>query len=192
MGKPPPHYRRNRKDRERLAELIACKVPLARIAERFGISVDTLRRHYSVEIADAGLTRGPDAYEPTDQDRRTVQTMIASGAKQTDVATVLGICDRTLREHYREQIDLASVKANALVGQGLLRTATDWMKQPDGKPTKESTQAAIWWSKVRMGWIETRRDEITGKDGGAIDVRDLGTEQLIELLGRLQDEEAKG
>jgi hypothetical protein len=76
------------------------------------------------------------------------------------------IDDKTLRRHFRYELDTGYVKANAKVAQSLYAQATG------GNVT-----AAIWWTKARMGWAE--RVEHSGKGGGPIDLRTL----LLEIDG---------
>ena len=70
---------------------------------------------------------------------------------------MIGIDPKTLRLHYRDELDLASAKANAVVGGALFNKA----KAGD-------TTAMIFWMKTRAGWKETHGVEHTGKDGGQI------------------------
>lgn len=103
---------------------------------------------------------GKPEHEPTAESRKTVEAMIAYGVPQDDVAKVIGVDPKTLRKHYREQIDTAVAKANAKVAESLFKQAT---KQEDA-----SVPAMIFWLKVRAGWSE---------------------KSIVELVGRMSDEE---
>ena len=93
-------------------------------------------------------------YEPTEKDRAAVQMMAAYGIPQPDIAAVVGCDEKTLRKHFRQELDTAAAKANARVAERLYKTALS-----DGR---EGVTAAIFWLKTRAGWRETNRVEVTG------------------------------
>ena len=90
---------------------------------------------------------GRPKHEPTDQSRKTVEAMAAGGILQDDIAVVIGVAPKTLREHYREELDTAATKANAKIAQ---------------KATSGDTTALIWWTKARMRWSEKQDVEHSG------------------------------
>ena len=49
--------------------------------------------------------------------------MAGYGVPETDIARVLGIDPKTLRRHYREELDTGHVLANAKVAESLFRKA---------------------------------------------------------------------
>ena len=83
-------------------------------------------------------------YEPTPDQRRTVKTMAGFGIPHTDIAPFIGIDTKTLRKHFREELDRGMTEANAKVAQSLFQMATQ------GK----NVAAAIFWMKARAGWRE--------------------------------------
>ena len=93
-------------------------------------------------------------YKPTDKDRATVQTMAAYGIPQPDIAAVVGCDEKTLRKHFRQELDTAATQANARVAAALFKKATS-----DGP---SSVAAAIFWLKARAGWQEAK-DDVMGK-----------------------------
>ncbi len=83
----------------------------------------------------------------------------------------------TLRRHYAEVLATAAVKANSMVAQSLFNKAT----RGDGA---SSVSAAIFWLKTRGRWREHDVHEITGPNGGPIqmvDVSGLSDAQLAAL-----------
>lgn len=94
--------------------------------------------------------RGKPMYEPSETTRNQVKTMVIAGIDQRLMAKVLAISPPTLRKHYREEIDTASVMANAQVARNL------YTKAIGNGPT--AVTAAIYWTKVRMGWKEPVQD----------------------------------
>lgn len=102
--------------------------------------------------------RGPIAHVPSDIERRSVEAMAAVGTPQAEIAKVLEMSEKTLREHYRRELDTAAIKANARVGQSLYAMAVGDI----ARGIEPNFQAAKWWSQARMGW--KAQIEITSAD----------------------------
>jgi hypothetical protein len=102
---------------------------------------------------DDEVRRGPGhpPHQPTAQDRTKVKAMSAYGIPQEQIARVFNIDSKTLRLHYRNELDLGVIEANAAVARTL------WQQAVDGNIT-----AAIWWTKSRMGWREKQEIEYSG------------------------------
>ena len=92
-------------------------------------------------------------FKPTDDERRLVEQMCAVGIPQESIRLVVrdGIDDKTLRKHFRRELDTAKIKANAKIGGTLFNKAVNG-----------DTTAAIFWAKTQMGWKETNVSEHTG------------------------------
>jgi hypothetical protein len=98
-------------------------------------------------------------FKPTDEEYKLVESMTAVGIPQADVALVLrdGIDVKTLRKHFRRELDTAKIKANAKIGGTLF-----------SKAIGGDTTSAIFWAKTQMGWketnvLETVRKEVSDK-----------------------------
>lgn len=89
---------------------------------------------------------GRPPHQPDDKSRTLVESLSGLGIVQDDIARLVGISANTLREHYRAELDLGAVKANAKVAQNLFAIAC--------KPTREGLDAAKFWLRVRAGWSE--------------------------------------
>jgi hypothetical protein len=96
---------------------------------------------------------------PTDMQRKLVQLHASVGTQQAVIADIIGIDAKTLRKHYREELDQSMAKANAQVGGVLFNKALGG-----------DTAAMIFWMKTRAGWREKHDVEHSGPDGGAIPV----------------------
>jgi hypothetical protein len=70
--------------------------------------------------------------------------MAAYGIPEIDISAVLGLDPKTLRKHYRDELDLGETKANAQVAGFLFSAAKS------GNVT-----AQIFWLKTRARWRET-------------------------------------
>lgn len=116
---------------------------------------------------------GRPQHKPTDQDRASVKAMASYGVPEREICVVIGIDAKTLRKHYRDELDKAHIEANTKVAQSLYDQAVK----------SGNVSAAIWWTKARMGWKETARQELTGEGGGPVQTVDAA------LLANLTDEE---
>lgn len=89
---------------------------------------------------------GRRAHRPDERGRRQVEALAAYGVPEFDIARVVGIDPKTLRKHYRDELDLGATKATARVAEFLFRKATTEGPQ--------CVTAAIFWMKTRGGWRE--------------------------------------
>jgi hypothetical protein len=82
---------------------------------------------------------------PTLEQRKTVRSMSAFGLRQEDIANCIGIrSPKTLRRHFREELDRSGIEANARVAQTAFQMATSG-KHP---------LMTMFWLRVRGGWRE--------------------------------------
>ena len=97
---------------------------------------------------------GRKQHEPTPEQRQLVQLHATIGTTHEQIARIIGIDAKTLRKHYRDELDLAMAKANATIGGALFNKA----KNGD-------TAAQIFWMKTRARWRETNQVDHTSSDG---------------------------
>src|SRR3954470_8064882 len=113
---------------------------------------------------------GRRAHTPDPFHRRQVEAMAAYGVPEMGIARVVGIDAKTLRKHYREELDTGQIKATAKVAERLFRKATT-----DGS---QAVTAAIFWLKTRGGWRESpQAHEITN-----VDVTKLTDKELDDMI----------
>jgi hypothetical protein len=117
---------------------------------------------------------GRPAHKPDPASRRQVEALAGYGVPESDIAGVVGIDPKSLRKHYRPELDHGHVKANAKVAENLYRKATG-----EGR---ESVIAAIFWLKTRAGWRETTIHEMSGRDGGPIEIREPTPRDVAKAL----------
>jgi len=101
-------------------------------------------------------------FKPTPEERKQVEAMAGYGVPHEQIAVLIGedgIDADTLKKHFKNELVQGKAKANAKVGQTLFQ-----------KATSGDTTAAIWWSKTQMGWKDTQAHEISGVDGGVIQI----------------------
>ena len=120
---------------------------------------------------------GRKAHNPEPGQRKQVEAMAGYGVPEAEIACVLEIDPKTLRRHYRSELDKGHIKANSRVAESLYRKATT-----DGS---QSVTAAIFWLKTRAGWRETSAHQLTGRDGGPIRVVETDARaRLADLIRR--------
>src|SRR6478735_10692924 len=102
---------------------------------------------------------GRRAHKPDPAQRRQVEALAAYGIPEADISGVVGIDPKTLRKHYRDELDLGETKANAQVAGFLFSAAKN------GNVT-----AQIFWLKTRARWKETPSEHW---HSGAIGHKDL-------------------
>jgi len=90
------------------------------------------------------------------ENKRLVETSAGLGLPHEQIGALIGIDDKTLRKHYRTELDLGKAKASAQIAKTLFNKAQGG-----------DTTALIWWTKAQMRWAETQKLEHTGADGGA-------------------------
>ena len=103
-------------------------------------------------------------HAPTEKSRAEVAALYSYGIPQQEIARFIGIDTKTLSKHYREELDVAQVKAHAAVGRFLFQSATGATLK-EGASHSDCVRAAMFWAKTRMGWKETQGVEHTSPDG---------------------------
>jgi hypothetical protein len=119
----------------------------------------------------------PALVDPTEEDRRLVRAMSGFGIPQEQIATHLEMDAKTLRKHFRQDLDRGMVEATAKVAQSLFQMAT----------TGKNVAAAIFWMKARAGWREKHEVEVRPLRR----VEDLSDEELsrmIEVCQHMQEQ----
>lgn len=90
---------------------------------------------------------------PTEEQRQLVKNLAAVGIPQEDIARKIGIrSPKTLREHFREELDLAVIDANASVGGALYKSAM-----------KGNVEAQKFWLIARAAWRPSLPHSSTGE-----------------------------
>lgn len=85
------------------------------------------------------------SHEPTAETRSNVKALASVGTTQEHIAIYLDIDVKTLRKHYRRELDTSLIIANSNVAKSLYKNAND------GNVT-----AQIFWLKTKGGWSERR------------------------------------
>ena len=84
-------------------------------------------------------------FTPTKDQRDIVKSMAAMGIPHEDIARKIGVrSPKTLRKHFRDELDLGAMEANYKVVKTLFEMAT----------SGEHPAATIFWAKSRAGFRE--------------------------------------
>ena len=114
---------------------------------------------------------GRRAHKPDPASRRQVEAMAAYGIPEIDIARVVGVDPKTLRKHYRDELDLGETKANAQVAGFLFNSARS------GNVT-----AQIFWLKTRARWRETPTELRHSGSIGRKDMHEYTDEELMAII----------
>lgn len=98
---------------------------------------------------------GPLGHVATGSTREQVRYLAGIGVPHEHIARLVGLsCDKTLREKYRDELDLGKAEANATAA-GILFS----------KIEKQDLGATIFWLKTQAGWREKQSIEVSNGNG---------------------------
>ncbi len=112
------------------------------------------------------------SYIPDQATQKQVEAMAGCGIPEADIAAVLKIDPKTLRKHFRDELDLGHTKANAQVAGFLFNAARN------GNVT-----AQIFWLKTRARWREVPAEHRHSGSLGTYDLTKLSDAELERLAG---------
>jgi hypothetical protein len=115
---------------------------------------------------------GRRAHKPDPAQRRQVEALAAYGIPEPDIARVVGVDPKTLRKHYRDELDMGETKANAQVAGFLFNSAKSG-----------NVSAQIFWLKTRARWRETPVELKHSGTIGRRDLSDLSDQDLLNIIG---------
>ena len=122
---------------------------------------------------------GRRSHQPEAAQRKQVETLAAYGIPETDISRVVDIDPKTLRKHYRDELDMGETKANAQVAGFLFNAARN------GNVT-----AQIFWLKTRARWREV---PVELRHSGSIqrkDLSEMSDEELMMIIASVLPEGA--
>lgn len=139
---------------------------------------------------------GNPAHVPTQENRDRVRTLAKTFPMHARhyIARLIGVSVSTLDRHYGEDMELGRAEMLAAVGAQVVNRAMN-----AGNETAKGDQRDQHFILARLGGWSTKL-EVTGKDGGPVQVKDFDLSALSEdekrlLLGtvdRLLDGETQG
>ena len=134
---------------------------------------------------------GPAPHAPTPEQRKLVEQIAGYGIPAKDIASAMGIARSTLFKHYREELDRGLAVVNVQLGRSLVALAVgrpvEYERDSRGQPTKRiaraemkpETQAAIFLSKIRLGYQDKVYVEVSFLD--KYDLEKLNADEIRTL-----------
>jgi hypothetical protein len=116
------------------------------------------------------------AHKPDPSQLRQVEGLAAYGIPEADIADMLEIDPKTLRKHYRRELDLGSKKANAQVAGFLFNSAK-----------AGNVTAQIFWLKTRARWKEPATDHNVTAAVATTDLSSCSDAELEAMLAKIKD-----
>lgn len=130
------------------------------------------------DTLDRRPRRGHPTKEVTQQMRTQVQSMTGYGIPQLDIARLMQMDVKTLRKHFREELDTGMTRANMLMAEALWKNGV----------RHNNVQAQIWWTKARMGWKDQSQLDVKGDHTLQVDFRWADAPPTIEATPSVSHE----
>lgn len=121
----------------------------------------------------AKLPNGRPPHQATDLSRELVKVMVAAGLTQVEIAKKIGISENTLAKHYRTELDVGWIEA-------IHDATTAVLSEIRSKDSDKRLDAAKFFltRRGRGLWSEQKQMEITGANGGAIQIAPININAL--------------
>ena len=109
--------------------------------------------------------------DPTPEERAQVLALATYGIPQTEIAKFLDCAEKTLRLHFREELDTAMIDKEEKVRRFLFGGATGEALDPESpyyNPSasyNDCTRLAMFWAKTQLGFKEKQDINHTSEDG---------------------------
>lgn len=115
---------------------------------------------------------GAPGHKVTEETQKMVENASGIGLPHEQIATLIGITDKTLRKRYRRQLDSGKAKANMQIGSTLYTEAKK------GNPT-----LLIWWTKTQMGWKSQESVQLSTPPGQPLEhSHTYGSPELLKTF----------
>jgi hypothetical protein len=128
---------------------------------------------------DAPKKTGRKKIEFSDEMIRKIETLAAQGMSQDQISYALGISKGTYFKEKRNNPTINDVWSRGKA-MGIAKVSNALFQAAMGG----NVTAMIFWLKANAGWRDVSSVEMTGKDGGPIEVSDA-KERLHEKLEKL-------
>ena len=122
-----------------------------------------------------GFSKTPP-HVPTDEDRELVKRLVAFGNRNEDIADIIGISHDTLTRYYSFEIKVGRAEITSRIANKVTTRALS-------DDHKDAQRAAEYWLSRRGGWKEITGHELSGPDGGEIEVKQI-SETDQEIINR--------
>lgn len=142
-----------------------------------GTTAKEMRRRNGLlmkKLRAAGLSKQPDEHIPTEVFRRQVQMFRAMGYNQGKIADLLMIGEKTLRKHYKWELENGVEEYHGLIAANLMQIAA----MPGHR---DAAKVGMWWLERRAAEFRpTRGVEVTGANGGPVTTQALAQPPVLD------------
>jgi hypothetical protein len=97
---------------------------------------------------------GRPKFEPAEKQRAQVAALVACGVPRAQVATFIGVDNKTLTKYFRKELKEAKHLANSRIATTLYQ-----------KALAGDVVCMLFWLKCQANWKESSRHELCGPDG---------------------------
>jgi hypothetical protein len=119
-------------------------------------------------MSDAKRKQGRPPFKPTGKQRDQVIAMSSNGVPHRQQASLIGCCSpKTLRKHFRDDLNIGKIQANAKVADALYQQALNG-----------NVKAQTFWLKTAGGWRETGEVQVVSEG-------ELGAIKLASEVARI-------
>lgn len=100
-------------------------------------------------------------FKPTQTQREQVELMAGRGLPKYLICSLIGdgIDNDTMKKYFAKELVTGKAKMAMRLSERLIEKALDG-----------DTNALIWYSKAQLGWKDCSKLELTGNDGGPIQI----------------------
>ena len=99
-------------------------------------------------------------HSPTKSTREQVCKLVACGLSNEEISFVLGCAPHEVKLNYEQEIIHGSAMVTAMVGASMLKQAL-----------RGDVNAARFWLQSRAKWTIPQHVELTGKNGGPVEIQ---------------------
>lgn len=116
-------------------------------------------------------------HAPTLRTRRLVASLVAVGLTEEEIAVSTGIQPLDLRRYYQDEMRHGQAITTARIGNALVKQAI-----------KGDHNAQRLYLQARARWVVPTKVEMTGKDGGPIEIEERRkiTSSILDRIRRLE------
>lgn len=141
------------------------------------------------------MTKRKGPYKFNARKREKYLKLLSDGEFKKDAAAAVGMSRPAIYYYAKENQEFADEEAEAY-DQGQVIKYQEMNEEVTeaifDAATSGNVTAAIFWAKCKLGWVETNRQEHTGKDGGPIEINrplhEMTDQELERFIRRGKDE----
>lgn len=140
-----------------------------------------LEEIHSAELERKGLPDkvdpGSPGFKPGPAQSREVSVMAALGLTPKEISVVINVEEKMLKLYYSKELNVSRNIANVVVARKALEMAV----------SGRFPEMTKFWLKTQAKWKETNALELTGKDGGPVEIGSA-REKLARAMGVATEE----